>query len=111
MKNAALSFFFGATLAVAQTPQHLNIVSIGDSYASGEGNPNSVSANGTVHWSNVPCHRSVNNGRRIASDRINNLDNVSTTFADFSCSGAGIQDGLINDMTSSQLGAEGTNVD
>ena len=110
MKNAALSFLFGATLAVAQTPQHLTIVSIGDSYAAGEGNPNSVTSNGVVHWSNLPCHRSVNNGRRIASDRINNLDNVSTTFVDFSCSGAGIQTGLINGMTSSQAGAEGTQI-
>ncbi len=56
-----------ATAALAQDPISLRIVSIGDSYAAGEGNPNSIAANGTAVWSSTPCHRSINNGRRFAA--------------------------------------------
>ncbi|MBS1824504.1 MAG: SGNH/GDSL hydrolase family protein [Acidobacteria bacterium] len=90
-----------ATAALAQDPISLRIVSIGDSYAAGEGNPNSIAANGTAVWSSTPCHRSFNNGRRMASDRINDLPNVSTIFSDFSCTGAGINEGVLGPMDSS----------
>lgn len=98
MKSTLLALMFAAGIALAQ-PTQLTIVSIGDSYASGEGNPNSFS-NGVAHWSSVPCHRSVNNGRRMASDRINDMAGASTTFVDFSCAGAQIDAGLIGSMTS-----------
>ncbi|MFN7934898.1 MAG: SGNH/GDSL hydrolase family protein [Bryobacteraceae bacterium] len=90
-----------ATVALAQDPISLRIVSIGDSYAAGEGNPNGTAANGAAIWSSTPCHRSINNGRRIAANRINDLPNVSVSFSDFSCTGAGINDGLLTSMTSS----------
>lgn len=98
----AKAFGFAAILLAVNAPaqdQNLTIVSIGDSFASGEGNPNSFNGT-TATWSNTPCHRSVNNGRRIASDRINALPNVSTAFFDFSCSGAGINTGVLNSMVS-----------
>jgi hypothetical protein len=85
--------------AFAQPVQDLTIVSIGDSYASGEGNPNSFNGT-TATWTSTACHKSVNNGRRIASDRINALPNTSTDFFDFSCSGAGVNSGVLNSQLS-----------
>ncbi len=98
LATAVLATFAAVLPAAAQ---NLVIVSIGDSLAAGEGNPNSFSLAGAV-WSNTPCHRSVNNGRRFASDRINNLAGVSTSFFDFSCSGAGIDAGLLGPQTTDQ---------
>jgi hypothetical protein len=88
-------FPIAALLALAApalaADQHLVIVSIGDSLAAGEGNPDAQSSiPGQAGWQNAPCHRSFNNGRRFASERINNLSGVSTSFFDFSCSGAKI---------------------
>src|SRR5689334_21883392 len=98
LATAVLAIFAAVLPAAAQ---NLVSVSIGDSLAAGEGNPNSFSLAGAV-WSNTPCHRSVNNGRRFASDRINNLSGVSTSFFDFSCSGAGIDAGLLGPQTTDQ---------
>ncbi len=102
MKHTTLSLILmaAATAALAQNPQNLRIVSIGDSFASGEGNPNGVTAAGAAVWSNTPCHRSINNGRRFAANRINNLPDVSVSFSDFACSGATINSGLLGPMTS-----------
>lgn len=88
--------------------QSLFIVSIGDSYASGEGNPNSGSGLFAT-WSNPECHRSVNNGRRFAANRMEALTGVSVLFRDFACSGATV-DSLINGGTSNQLGFSNTPV-
>jgi hypothetical protein len=86
----------------AAADQNLVIVSIGDSLAAGEGNPD-VPFNGTsTGWLSASCHKSVHNGRRIASDRINNMSGVSTQFFDFSCSGAGISEGLLGTQTTDQ---------
>lgn len=101
MKSTILSMtLLAAAISGLAQNQTLRIVSIGDSFASGEGNPNGTAANGAAIWSNLPCHRSVNNGRRFAADRINNMPNVSVLFSDFSCSGASINNGLTGPMTS-----------
>jgi hypothetical protein len=94
-----LSALLFTVSAFAQPAQDLTIVSIGDSYASGEGNPNSFNGT-TATWNSTACHKSVNNGRRFASDRINGLPNTTTDFFDFSCSGAGINAGLLNSQLS-----------
>lgn len=88
--------------------QSLFIVSIGDSYASGEGNPNSGSGLFAT-WSNTECHRSVHNGRRYAADRMEAMTGVSVLFRDFACSGATVN-ALIEGGTSNQLGFENTSV-
>jgi len=109
-KNALSIALLGSSLATAPAvaaDQHLIIVSIGDSLAAGEGNPNSF--NGvSASWSSAPCHRSQNNGRRFASNRINNLDGVTTQFADFSCSGAKIDEGLLGTQLTSQPNVNNT---
>src|SRR6185295_4508843 len=102
--NTLVTSFLGILAAmtpVSAVAQNLTIVNIGDSLAAGEGNPNSFSIAGAV-WSSAPCHRSVNNGRRVASNRINDLPNIATTFFDFSCSGATIEAGFLGTQTTSQ---------
>ncbi len=107
LKNNRLTQPIVAILMAASIPavtafgQNLVIVSIGDSLAAGEGNPNSFNS-GQASWSSAPCHRSVNNGRRFASNRINAMPNVSTTFFDFSCSGAKIDSGLLGNQLTDQ---------
>jgi hypothetical protein len=120
MKKTLLSLLSSATLALAQgglvlTPpptllpqQQLTIVSIGDDFASGEGNPDSVDASGVAHWTDKPCHRSANNGPHFAAEQVNQLNNVDTFFVDFSCSGAGILNGVLNATVSTEPGEAGT---
>jgi hypothetical protein len=98
--TTALLSFLAVAPSIA-TAQNLVIVSIGDSLAAGEGNPNSFGLNGAV-WNSTPCHRSNNNGRRFASNRINNMSGVATSFFDFSCSGASIDAGLLGPQTTDQ---------
>ncbi len=70
------------------------IASIGDSYGSGEGNPdvNGNSNNGTpARWVDTRCHRSANAGPAQAALRLESADPHSTvTFLSFACSGATI---------------------
>ena len=99
-RNALLGILMTAATTTA-FGQNLTIVSIGDSLAAGEGNPNSFNS-GNASWTNAPCHRSQNNGRRFASNRINALPNVSTNFFDFSCSGATIDAGLLGNQLTTQ---------
>jgi lysophospholipase L1-like esterase len=99
--STTLLGFLAAAIPAAAVDQNLVIVSIGDSLAAGEGNPNSF-VNGHASWLSASCHQSVNNGRRFASNRITNLDGVSTQFFDFSCSGAKIDEGLLGTQLTSQ---------
>jgi GDSL-like lipase/acylhydrolase family protein len=91
--STTLLGLLAVAIPAAAVDQNLMIVSIGDSLAAGEGNPDSFDPlTNKAGWLSASCHKSVNNGRRFASDRINNLPGVATTFADFSCSGAKIGD-------------------
>ena len=66
------------------------IVSLGDSVASGEGNP----AHSGMRWENRACHRSEIAGQTIAARKAQN-SNPDLGFFNYSCSGAGIQKGLL----------------
>src|SRR6185369_16349624 len=101
--SIALLTILTAALPAVAADQNLIIVSIGDSLAAGEGNPNSFNAvTGQATWLEPPCHRSTNNGRRIASNRINSMTGFSTSFFDFSCSGAKIDEGILGTQLTSQ---------
>jgi lysophospholipase L1-like esterase len=104
--NKNNKFMIAAMAAIIAIPatsfaQDLLIVNIGDSMASGEGNPNSFGPGGAV-WTNAPCHRSNNNGRRFASNRINSMSGVSTDYFDFACSGASINAGILGPQVTDQ---------
>lgn len=100
-------------LATLVADSQLVIVSLGDSYASGEGNPD-VILNGDADgpgpkWELNPqidpaaCHRSFNNSHRMAYSKIaeewplqNNVNNNSfVVFRSFACSGASITHGIV----------------
>lgn len=76
------------------------VVSLGDSYASGEGNPD-----GTIHvegrpdkpkWMNRDCHRSAKAASALAAVELEQATNKSSvTFIHLACSGGTIPKGLI----------------
>jgi hypothetical protein len=66
------------------------IVSIGDSLASGEGNP----AHTRHPWLERRCHRSAAAGQTLAGERAA-IANPGTAFYSFACSGATIVRGLL----------------
>lgn len=90
-------------------PRDILIASIGDSYASGEGNPEVnrayqvADATGTIvkapapaSWWDRRCHRSLISGPALAAYRLAKQDiHQSVTFVSFACSGAEIYDGLL----------------
>jgi lysophospholipase L1-like esterase len=73
-----------------EPPQGTVIVSIGDSVASGEGNP----APSGPRWENRACHRSATAGQTIAAREVQR-DHPEIGFLDFACSGASIEKGLL----------------
>lgn len=85
------------------TVKNILIVSIGDSIASGEGNPDRAQKFGkfdTVEkgpvWIDKQCHRSEFSGPAQAALQIERQDpHTSVTFLSFACSGAEIYKGLI----------------
>jgi lysophospholipase L1-like esterase len=95
------------------------IVSMGDSIASGEGNPDSVFGGGNADWYNRRCHRSGWSGAAQAAKKLENADkHTSVTFLSLGCSGAGIMEGVVygyegkdpalpNDKLPSQIEAAG----
>jgi lysophospholipase L1-like esterase len=93
----------------------LLIAGLGDSFASGEGNPDSPiefgdskryrnfyplrkrnDSSGSAGWSDQLCHRSLYGQQLRAALQIA-VENpqASVTFLDYSCSGAGIDDGIL----------------
>jgi hypothetical protein len=71
------------------------IVSIGDSVASGEGNPD-IPGRRSARWENEQCHRSAAAGPAQAAIAIERADpKTSVTFIHLACSGAGIIEGLL----------------
>lgn len=68
------------------------IVALGDSVASGEGNPEGRDH----HWLEKPCHRSAAAGFEQAARRLGEVDRRhSVTFVSLACSGARIDKGLL----------------
>ncbi|HXF62112.1 MAG TPA: hypothetical protein VNK95_10870 [Caldilineaceae bacterium] len=73
----------------------LLIVSIGDSNASGEGNP-IAEALTAKRWYDDRCHRSDISGHALAAKRLEESDpHTSVTFLSFACSGAKVLKGLV----------------
>lgn len=67
------------------------IVALGDSVASGEGNPE-----GRGVWLDKPCHRSTAAGFEQAAHQLGEVDRRrSVTFVSLACSGARIDQGLL----------------
>ena len=81
----------------------LLIVALGDSYASGEGNPHSfgypevgLPLPVNVKWDNTVCHRSAYAGPAQAAAFLEQQDpQTSVTFVHLACSGAKIEDQLL----------------
>lgn len=68
------------------------VVALGDSVASGEGNPQ-----GPDRWLDVPCHRSAAAGFEVTARRLADTNpHRSITFVSLACSGAEIQAGLLH---------------
>lgn len=82
------------------TPKDNLIVSVGDSVASGEGNPDTLES-GTFwspKWQNKQCHRTSLAGPAQAALRMERRDpHSSVTFVHLACSGASITTGLLGD--------------
>src|SRR3954469_5401251 len=73
------------------------IVSIGDSVASGEGNPEAPGNLRVARWQSSRCHRSVKAGPAQAALKLENGDpKTSTTFVHLACSGAKLTSGLLD---------------
>jgi hypothetical protein len=66
------------------------MVAIGDSVASGEGNP----APTRPRWENTACHRSAISGETIAAGRVQS-DQPEIGYVNYACSGATIAKGLL----------------
>lgn len=67
------------------------IVAIGDSVASGEGNPEKPGP-----WLERPCHRSAAAGFQRAANQLGKVDRRrSITFVSLACSGATVDEGLL----------------
>lgn len=128
-ENIVLPYPLGADISVnlkGETPilvkaqvKDLLIAGLGDSFASGEGNPNvpvtfdanrrfrnfyperrDNDASGDAVWTDTLCHRSLYGAQLRAALQIA-VENpqVSITFLDYSCSGAGIEAGILNPQT------------
>ena len=89
----------GRTLVFTRTVEVRDwlIVSIGDSVASGEGNPE---VSGNIHrakWQSSRCHRSINAGPAQAALKLEEADpKTSVTFVHLACSGAKLTSGLLH---------------
>lgn len=86
---------------VLNVVDHL-IVSLGDSYASGEGNPDvrgnymRTQTKTPAKWKHEPCHRSSKAGPALAALALEEADRRSSvTFIHLACSGAKIDKGLL----------------
>ncbi|HEX2232699.1 MAG TPA: GDSL-type esterase/lipase family protein [Thermoleophilaceae bacterium] len=82
----------GPTLTASVQIDDRLVVALGDSVASGEGNP----ASGGPRWLDAPCHRSRAAGfeqaaRLLAED----ANERSLTFVSLACSGAEVREGLL----------------
>lgn len=72
------------------------VVSIGDSVASGEGNPDVVADLARARWLDRPCHRSMLSGHAQAVREVERSDpRSSVTFVALGCSGATVPEGLL----------------
>ena len=98
----------GSKVSSIDIPARVNnivFLSMGDSYASGEGNPRNVNAwitqGGlfspfTPYWDESGCHRSVRGAPALAALALEKTSpHTSVTLVDVSCSGATIRQGIL----------------
>jgi len=106
-------------ITVPASVTDLLIVGMGDSFASGEGNPNlpvafgdvkrfrnlyplrlANDATGSATWTDTLCHRSLYGQQfRAALQLAVENPRLSVTYLDYSCSGAGIDEGILGPQT------------
>jgi lysophospholipase L1-like esterase len=93
---------FGAEFTATKTilVHDYLIVSMGDSISSGEGNPDRdkewLPPFESAKWDDKQCHRSWNSGAAKAAVVLEEADpRTSVTFISVACSGAGLQEGLL----------------
>jgi lysophospholipase L1-like esterase len=93
------------SLDATVTIRDILIVSLGDSFASGQGNPDIRKDGSTpATWVDTPCARSSNAGPAQAAIEIEDADpHSSVTFLSFACTGAEIEDGILKDQTRGTL--------
>lgn len=97
------------TKDLAESAQFV-MITLGDSYASGEGNPDTF-VGGRANWNlNTShdarlCHRSRKNGHYLAAADFSDLWQLSSDvkYASFACGGASIERGLLNPQFSGPL--------
>jgi Tol biopolymer transport system component len=76
--------------------QDFLLVSLGDSVASGEGNPDLPQTGGPERWQNQQCHRSAFAGPAQAALQVEQADaKTSVTFLHLACSGAKVDEGVL----------------
>lgn len=87
--------------------RNLLVLALGDSYASGEGNPRNVMAwlrNGgalSPYWDDDACHRSARGGPAKAALALERASSqTSVTLLDLACSGATVDAGILGPQTS-----------
>lgn len=70
------------------------VLSLGDSAASGEGNPDESGLK--VGWVDRRCHRSTGSGHALTAEALEDRsDKTSVTYLSFACSGAEIDSGIL----------------
>lgn len=76
----------------------LLIFGVGDSYGSGEGNPDvEVVDDADAQWQNLRCHRSALSGQVLAAQQLEEADpHTSVTFVHLACSGGRVYEGLLD---------------
>lgn len=77
------------------------VVSLGDSVASGEGNPD---GRNPVRWKNRRCHRSLRSGQALAAIDVLGAE-ADGRFVSFACSGAQIDVGMLTPYKGIEPGA------
>ena len=76
------------------TVRDLLVVGLGDSNASGEGNPDSAVS--PVRWQDKRCHRSSRGFEALTASRLESAsDTSSVTYVPLACSGASIVNGML----------------
>jgi len=95
------------TIAVSVPVKDLFIVSLGDSMASGEGDPDMAGNYFPIHdldarWAYKPCHRSAKSGHSQAAVRLTPDPHTGVVFFSLACSGAKVKD-LLTSSNAGQL--------
>ena len=88
------------------TVRDLLVVGLGDSNASGEGNPDSAVSQ--VRWQDKQCHRSARGFEALTASRLEaSSDKSSVTYIPLACSGASIVNGLLGGYAGAEPSGSG----